>query len=802
MKSVFRKIRSKKKEDQANQNASSPSFSHGPAPPISNSQPSTQPALQPVLQQKRTSTIGSEPAQAHQPQPPQPRTKKFHITTSIPPNELSRLLQLPASDFEDDPRDLVKIELPICPVCYNFDPFKAPRDGGAGRPSWAKAEFNISDDIPVSKIKIEKAEELRNTANGGCLYCSMVVASLGAVHPDWETENTFIHIYLASGLPVIVRLDFGATSVVYLGREAMLELGVDIAEGQQMEFTIRVTDSDKEAIEIEIFRSAIPNDILTAGDVALSPLTQHMGYAEEIPSDSGSLECAKFIKENIDICIKHHKCGTGGPLPLLPDRIIWIAANNATGIQLIEPQSIRAPYITLSYCWGPVDANTYLTNAENVSSKREGMNYNDLPPLFQDVVYTARRLGIEYIWIDRLCIIQGANGDFSTQAPKMGEIYGNATLTIATASATTEFDKILTQRERPSYNLNMDVAGLGSLKTRFRRLPYELGTEANGGKYGKMSSRAWIWQERLLAARTIFFTPHAIKFECRHHSIWEGYNKGLTSSSWSNQLDNITHGSWMSLVEEFMRRDITRSSDRLPAMESVMKRIAKSTGWVPLWGLWANALVESLCWDSKMSDKSGIHECKMNPAYYAPTWSWASVDGPISYICAKPDSPVNERDPRTWEVECRSLNEASGLIKLAGRVIFVELQVTIETHEIDPERPASEQQKFWYNYVVKAPGEPQGLPMRQDVALKPQAFAMNGGNFTCAVRVPFGEPLPEKSWKAHCACLLVGASRLRTTVLLLGMSSRVNGAWERVGLIDGFNPSIFGSAQIQLIDIV
>ncbi|OBU00198.1 hypothetical protein VE01_01842 [Pseudogymnoascus verrucosus] len=36
--------------------------------------------------------------------------------------------------------------------------------------------------------------------------------------------------------------------------------------------------------------------------------------------------------------------------------------------------------------------------------------------------------------------------------------------------------------------------------------------EDTGGGYGKVSTRAWIWQERLLAERTIFFTPSALKF--------------------------------------------------------------------------------------------------------------------------------------------------------------------------------------------------------------------------------------------------------------------------------------------------
>ena len=106
--------------------------------------------------------------------------------------------------------------------------------------------------------------------------------------------------------------------------------------------------------------------------------------------------------------------------------------------------------------------------------------------------------------------------DFQAQASKMGQIYGNATLTIATASATTEHDLILLPRgpERLSVDVDADISGLGKLKLSVRFLSHSLGKKS-GGDYGKMSTGAWIWQERLLAARTVFMTPTALIFECR-----------------------------------------------------------------------------------------------------------------------------------------------------------------------------------------------------------------------------------------------------------------------------------------------
>ena len=526
---------------------------------------------------------------------------------------------------------------------------------------------------------------------------------------------------------------------------------------------------------------------------------ENVGFAEEIPRHARDQQCFDFIEENITTCIKEHRCGIDGPLPLLPDRIIWIKANNESHIQLIEPKDIRAPFIALSYCWGPISPNIYLTNTSNLNTRKAGIEFNDLPPLFQDIVDIARALRIEYIWIDRLCIIQGDDGDFGSQAPKMGEIYGNATLTISAASATTENDRILVPRDDKwlANTAKLNIKGIGSRELRFRRRSYPLGTENLGGDYGKVSTRAWIWQERLLARRTVFFTPAALKFECRHHSIWEGFNKSYAGYSWSARLNNVTHLAWTALVEEFMKRDITRPSDRLPAMDAVMKRIEKSTEGSPFWGLWSNTLIESLSWRAHRDRQPNkVHnECWMNPGFYAPTWSWASVDGPISYATIK----SLDSSPIQWDLECRSLNEASGLISVVGHIVFLQLHVTIERRQQYDQTIMED--KFMYEYRVMGLHKEKGILIKPDVPLKPWSGNIDSQYVSTVIRVPYGESPPEQSWTSRCACLLIGKGEKRRVVLFLGRSLRVPGAWERIGMDDGHFSTRFSESQRSTIHI-
>ena len=532
-----------------------------------------------------------------------------------------------------------------------------------------------------------------------------------------------------------------------------------------------------------------------------------MGAGLEIPTHSSDPKSFDFVKAKLAECMRNHRCGRDGHLPLLPDRVIWIQAGNATRIQLVEPKNIRAKYLCLSYCWGSVSPSTYLTNMSTLKSRKDGINYIDLPPLFQDVVNCARALGIEYIWIDRLCIIQGDEADFRVQAPKMGEIYGNATLTLAAASASSESDRILAERDAKwlSYDLNMNVNGIGSLRLKLRRRTHPLGEERKGGDYGKVSTRAWIWQERLLSGRTVFYTPSAMKFECHHHSVWEGFGPGTVGHSWSSQLDNISHLSWLDLVEEYMRRDITRQSDRLPAMESVMKRIEKSHGWSPLWGMWANSLVESLGWESQETKSGGGHRCRMNPKYLAPTWSWASVDGPISYAAVRPmGSNLEARDPMIYDLEVRKLDAESGLITLAGQIISVELSCSIKELAL-PEAHADVQageKALRYHYeILNLYNDGKPFPIKPDVALKPWTGIIGGRRLSTIIRVPHGETPPEKSWNGTCLCVLVHRMKMRTLVILLGGSLRQQGAWERIGVTSGLHPSIFANSPRQIVNI-
>ena len=280
-----------KERDDENQDQSRPTHQQiAPASP-SNTLPIRSPPAQNVPQQPPSLVLpspqpqpgnvsGSDSQSAPQQSPsfavPSPQPQPGNILGSASGSAQLRGLVSgtpPPSGVVEDPSTLLEILPPgeICPVCCNFDPTVAPKDGDGteDRPDWARQEYQIPPGTPAGKISIDQSEKLLEASKGGCLYCCMIQTALRVAHPGWEAEKSFIQVFLAEGLPVVVRLEFGSTSRVTLGREAMLELGVELADGRTMDFIITVGDPEKPLVDIEIYRPRLPPEQVTPGGTYL-----------------------------------------------------------------------------------------------------------------------------------------------------------------------------------------------------------------------------------------------------------------------------------------------------------------------------------------------------------------------------------------------------------------------------------------------------------------------------------------------------------------------------------------------------
>jgi hypothetical protein len=90
-------------------------------------------------------------------------------------------------------------------------------------------------------------------------------------------------------------------------------------------------------------------------------------------------------------------------------------------------------------------------------------------------------------------------------------------------------------------------------------------------------------------------------------------------------------GTWPTVVNAFTRRDLTVETDRLPALGGVIAEMLRGTkeGDEYLAGLWRGSLFEDLLWEVDVMFAEKETKWRRPGRYRAPSWSWASVEGPV-----------------------------------------------------------------------------------------------------------------------------------------------------------------------------
>ena len=96
----------------------------------------------------------------------------------------------------------------------------------------------------------------------------------------------------------------------------------------------------------------------------------------------------------------------------------------------------RSPYAALSYVWGGVTSSRLLRSNQATLMEPGALDRNHitLPTTISDAMNLVSRLGIRYLWVDSLCLVQDNSVDVREGLKAMGRIYEHASLTIVAAS--------------------------------------------------------------------------------------------------------------------------------------------------------------------------------------------------------------------------------------------------------------------------------------------------------------------------------------------------------------------------------
>ncbi|KUJ20858.1 HET-domain-containing protein [Mollisia scopiformis] len=293
-------------------------------------------------------------------------------------------------------------------------------------------------------------------------------------------------------------------------------------------------------------------------------------------------------------------------------------------------------YIALSHCWGTHQPLT--TTSASLPERMVGISQEQLPPTFWHAIQVTRKLGIKYLWIDSLCIIQGDREDWGSEAVKMGDVYHNAYITIAAAAATNSLGGLFW----PCKQASSFYADEG-VPIRWKCQDRTHSTNIWPIYDSPLGRRAWTLQEALLSTRVIHFGEDQLYWECAskrcsedgavnvlhektYLSLRPSKDTPITFAMLGGAKIERVHANWMSMAMTYSRRQITQLGDKIPALVGITAFSKSLTGDFHLLGLWRSTLHADLLWQIPKGDAKA-----MPSDIGLPSWSWLSVNGAIDY---------------------------------------------------------------------------------------------------------------------------------------------------------------------------
>lgn len=230
-----------------------------------------------------------------------------------------------------------------------------------------------------------------------------------------------------------------------------------------------------------------------------------------------------LLREWVRTCDNYHDCQPKLET-LLPTRVLDVGDHENSDLLRLHcsEEGERGKYIALSHCWGRLkESQKFCTYRCNFSVRLEAIHFDKLPKTFQDAVTVTRELGVRFLWIDSICIIQPhkecsdecrdecrKSSDWAIQSQMMETVFSSAYCTIAASSAIDSTKGFLGLRSPRHFVTAQDALGYPLFI--FDNID-DFHRDVDGGK---LSNRAWVLQERVLSRRTIHFTSVQAYWEC------------------------------------------------------------------------------------------------------------------------------------------------------------------------------------------------------------------------------------------------------------------------------------------------
>ncbi|KAH8665082.1 heterokaryon incompatibility protein-domain-containing protein [Tricladium varicosporioides] len=231
----------------------------------------------------------------------------------------------------------------------------------------------------------------------------------------------------------------------------------------------------------------------------------------QIPRDPGSDDSMFMVSQLVDECINTHPRCRAPQTTILPTRILDVGSTFEDTIFLLISEDRKARYAAFSYCWGGQQA--VVATEDSWVAMTQGITLSLLPKTIQDAVAVTQKLGLQYLWVDALCIKQDSEEDWATESSKMADIYGNATLTIAaTGGSNCNSGCFIKASGDTTHTLSKISLLLPDLSTGTISICTE---SIKDPMREPLNRRAWALQERLLSPRLLVYSSGTVSWQCQ-----------------------------------------------------------------------------------------------------------------------------------------------------------------------------------------------------------------------------------------------------------------------------------------------
>lgn len=326
----------------------------------------------------------------------------------------------------------------------------------------------------------------------------------------------------------------------------------------------------------------------------------------------------------------------------MPTRLL----NLVDGVRLCSPGQ-PVPFAALSYCWGTGEQS--ITTKANLQTRLDEIDPSELPQTLQDGVLVCRGLGLSYIWIDSLCIIQDDEADWAAESAEMASLYSHAHIVLAATLAAGADDGFLRPRD-PPLKSTLIKKGRHALNLEARRMRnhYAVGPPKTLIHDLPLSRRGWAMQEGLLATRILHFCRDEVLYHCKtslrcecrredlyHDEANDGRDMPPTwpPTSIEHDLPYRAHDDtgfiftliWDGVVREYSSRRLTFPDDTLPALSGIAQRTQTVQLGQYIAGMWERGFIFQLGWSDFATEAS-----QKSPPL-KPTFSWITARDTVWY---------------------------------------------------------------------------------------------------------------------------------------------------------------------------